>query len=67
MNELQALKNAVESANTIGLSVNEWLTNDKRKTAKRYFLQLGPTSISPVLDYEQMNCFLLGFIKAKNL
>lgn len=67
MSELQALQNAVNFSNTTGLNVHEYATDDKRKTTKRYFLQLGSATISPVLDYEQMNCFLLGFNKCKQL
>ena len=59
--ELQALRNAAE--NIPGMEVHEKPQDDKRKTVGRYFAQLGRTIVSPVLDYENMNYFLLGWIK----
>jgi hypothetical protein len=61
MTELQALNNA---ANDMGLTVYERLTQDKRRTVKQYFAQNGNETISPILDYEQLNCWLLGYRKA---
>ena len=61
ISELEALQNA---ANEIGLTVYEKFTQDKRQTVKRYFAQRGKETVSPVLDYEQLNHFLLGWIKA---
>lgn len=64
--ELQALQNF---ADKFGLTVHENQRQDKRKTVKKYFVTKDKTSISPVLGYEQLNCFLLGWnncIKAKN-
>jgi hypothetical protein len=62
--ELEALQNA---ANRVDLVVHLKQTQDKRKRVNRYFLTKNGTSISPVLDYEHLNCFLLGFIKAKSV
>lgn len=59
MTELQALQNF---ANDLELFVHEKFEQDKRKTTKRYFLTLNGTSVSPVLDYENMNAFLLGWL-----
>jgi len=59
--EIQSLQNA---ANDLELFVHEQYNTDKRKTVKKYFLTKNGTSVSPVLDYEQMNCFLLGWRKA---
>lgn len=64
MTELTALQNA---ADNIGATVHEKYQEDKRKTLKKYFLTTDGTSISPVLDYEQLNCFILGCIKWKEL
>ncbi len=58
--EIQALQNA---ANSVNLIIIEHYTQDKRKTGKKYFAQRGSQTISPVLDYENMNHFLLGWIK----
>ena len=64
---LQALTNAANSTDLPELKVYERYSQDKRKTVAKYFLQLGKNSISPVLDYENMNHFILGFSKAKKL
>lgn len=60
MTEIQALQNAADS---IGLTIHEKATDDKRKTVKHYFAQDESETVSPVLDYDQMNHFLLGWIK----
>lgn len=67
LTELQALQNAVNYADITGLNVHEYLFQDKRKSLKKYFLQIGHETISPVLDYENLNHFLLGLIKGKKL
>jgi hypothetical protein len=61
MTELQALQNA---ANCIGLTIHEKHPEDKRKTVKKYFAQRGIETVSPVLDYENLNHFLFGWIMA---
>lgn len=63
--EIQYLQNA--ASNVPGLIVHEKIFEDKRKTIKHFFLTLNGLSISPALDYEQMNCYLLGFLKCYNL
>jgi hypothetical protein len=64
--ELISLQNAANYFQN--LSVREKFQKDKRKTTKKYFLVLNAdTSISPVLDYEQLNHFILGMIKASKL
>ena len=62
MTEIQALQNV---ANDLELFVHEKFEQDKRKTTKKYFLTLNGTSVSPVLDYENMNAFLMGWLNAK--
>lgn len=62
--ELQSLQNA---ANVVGLTVYEKHQEDKRKTLKKYFANNGNETVSPVLDYEQLNYFLLGWIKCETL
>jgi hypothetical protein len=59
--ELEALQNA---ANLSGLTIHEKPFEDKRKTAKKYFAQRGTNTVSPVLDYENLNHFLLGWNNA---
>lgn len=61
--ELQALQNA---ANKIpGLVVYEFINPDKRVKTKKYYCLLFGTHISPTVDYDRLNHFILGFIKAK--
>jgi len=67
MTEIEALQNAVRYQNTTGLAVLEWFEQDKRKSVKMYYLQLGKETISPKLDYENMNYFLLGMSRGKRL
>lgn len=64
MNELESLQNA---ATNVGLKVHEKLTHDKRRKAKCFYLTLNGSSISPVLDYSNLNHFILGFKKGRNL
>lgn len=62
--ELESLQNF---ADKLGLVVHQFNSVDKRKTKKKYFLVLDGVSISPVLDYTNLNHFMLGFHKAKEL
>jgi hypothetical protein len=59
-NERNALQNF---ATTIGLTIYEKIPEDKRRTVKMYFAQKGAQTISPVLNYDQMNHFLLGWAR----
>jgi len=68
MQEIEALQNAVNSVKLTGLTIHERLTDDKRKTTKKYFLNIvGYGTISPTLDYKNMNHFILGLSKGINL
>ena len=66
MEEIQALQNAADSVQLSGLQVHAKIFEDKRKS-KKYFLQYGSRTLSPVLDYSNMNSFILGIIRAKEL
>lgn len=61
MNHLEALQNA---ANACGLTIHEKISQDKRKTIKRYFANKNSNTVSAVYDYEEMNAFLIGYIEA---
>jgi len=65
--ELEALKNAANSIKLPGLEVYQKYSEDRRKTTGKYFLQLGKCTLSPVLDYEQLNHFIHGFLIAIKL
>lgn len=60
--ELFCLQNAADS---IGLTIHEKFQEDRRKTVKMYFATKNGASVSPVLDYENLNSFLLGWINCK--
>jgi hypothetical protein len=62
MNELESLQNC---ANLIGAKVHLWNESDKRKTCNKYFLQVENETVSPKLDYEQLNHFMLGWIRSE--
>lgn len=59
--EFQSLQNA---ANDLNLIIHEKLQDDKRKKVKMYFAQNGNKTVSPVLDYDNLNHFLLGWRNA---
>jgi len=65
--EIQALQNAVFNTGTAGLEVKQKIIPDKRVKTGAYYLTLNGTCISPVLDYENLNHFILGFSKAKSI
>lgn len=58
--ELQYLQNA---ADDLGLVIYEKIHHDKRRKIGKYFAQKGVETVSPVLDYTQLNNFLLGWRK----
>lgn len=63
LTELQALQNAT---NGLNLTVHVKGFEDKRKSPK-YFAQIGNETVSPCLNYDKMNAFLLGFRRAMEL
>ena len=66
MEEIQALQNAADSVKLPGLQVHAKIFEDKRKS-KKYFLQYGNRTLSPVLDYSNLTHFILGIIRAKEI
>lgn len=60
-NELQSLQNF---ADNFDLKVKLFFQQDKRKKTG-YFLSKNKTCISPVLNYDNMNHFLLGIRNSK--
>lgn len=64
INELEALNNVCNS-NPFDIRVIGYYSEDRRKKDKYICISnLGPV-ISPVLCYNEMNCFILG-LKAAN-
>jgi len=66
-NELESLNNAVVSMNLEGLEVLQYIQHDNRKKVGKFYLRLNGTYISPTLNYNNMNHFLLGMTKMKKI
>ena len=61
MNEIEALQ---IFATKLGMTVHEKQKEDNRIKAKKYFLvHTDGLCVSPVLDYENLNHFMLGWSK----
>ncbi len=60
--ELEALQNF---ADKLGLKVHINHVQDKRKTIMKYFLADGTLSVSPVFNYNELNCFMIGWLNSK--
>ena len=67
MTKLEALKNIAQSTGIKDVSVFEWSPTDKRKTVKTYIFSIPQVYTSPMLDYDNMNHFILGFTQAQRL
>ena len=65
--QLEALNNAVVSMNLEGLEVRQYIQHDNRKKIGKFFLRLNGNSISPILNYDNMNHFILGMMKMQKL
>ena len=63
--EQEALQNAANCLN-LSATVRQKYFDDKRKKTAKYYLQIGKETVSPALDYEQLNYFILGMIKCKD-
>lgn len=65
--ELTALQNMAD-ASELSIVIHEKISNDKRVKVKKYFAHIeGKGTISPVLDYTNLNYFLLGMYNAKKI
>ena len=61
--ELEALQNIAKECK---LYVAEFYQQDKRIKTKKYFAYGDNGSVSPKLAYNELNHFLLGWLKAKS-
>jgi hypothetical protein len=64
--QLEALNNALNYFGFKNINLHEKQYSDKRKKVRKFFLQQGEKRISPVLTYNEMNCFILGMSHFKN-
>mgnify|MGYP000231557658 CR=1 FL=1 len=58
--KIEALNNAVSYFGLKNVILHKKQYIDKRKKVSKFFLQYGAETISPVLDYNEMNHFILG-------
>ena len=65
--QLEALNNSLSHFGLKNINLHEKQYSDKRKKVSKFFLQQGAKTISPVLTYNEMNCFILGMGAVKEL
>ena len=65
--QLEALNNALNYFGFKNINLHEKQYSDKRKKVSKFFLQQGAKTISPVLNYNEMNNFILGMSTMQNL
>lgn len=65
--QMEALNNALNSFGLTNLTLYPKISEDKRNKVSKFFLQQGVKTISPVLNYNEMNCFILGMGAVKEL
>ena len=53
--QMEALQNALNSFGLTNLTLYHKISEDKRLKTPKFFLNFGFQTISPVLDYENMN------------
>ena len=65
--QLEALNNSLSYFGFKNINLYEKQYSDKRKKVSKFFLQQGAKTISPVLDYNEMNYFILGMATMQKL
>ena len=65
--QLDALNNSLSYFGFKNINLYEKQYSDKRKKVSKFFLQQGSKTISPVLNYNEMNNFILGMEAMQNL
>ena len=58
--QLDALNNSLSYFGLKNVILHEKQYSDKRNKVSKFFLQQGAKAISPVLNYNEMNHFILG-------
>ena len=58
--KIEALNNGISYFGLKNVILHKKQYSDKRKKVSKFFLQQGAETISPVLDYNEMNHFILG-------
>lgn len=62
----EALQNAI-NYNNFNVQLKQWIFNDRRKQNKFYLTDDKGNILSPNLDYDNMNHFILGMALSKKL
>ena len=65
--QLDALNNSLSYFGFKNINLYEKQYSDKRKKVSKFFLQDGAKIISPVLEYNEMNYFILGMATMQKL
>ena len=65
--QLEALNNSLSYFGLKNVILHEKKYIDKRKKVSKFFLQYGAKIISPVLEYNEMNHFILGMATMQKL
>ena len=63
----EALQNALNSFGLTNLTLYPKISVDKREKTPKFFLNHGFKTISPVLAFEKMNCFIMGIGASKRI
>ena len=58
--KIEALNNGISYFGLKNVILHEKQYSDKRRKVSKFFLQQGAETISPILDYNEMNHFILG-------
>ena len=65
--QLEALNNSLSYFGLKKINLYEKQYSDKRKKVSKFFLQDGSKTISPALNYNEMNNFILGMATMQKL
>ena len=63
----EALENMLNSFGLTNLTLYLKISEDKRLKTPKFFLNNGFQTISPVLTYQEMNCFIMGMAAHKRI
>ena len=63
----EALENALNSFGLNNLTIHPKISVDKREKKPKFYLNFGFKTISPILSYENMNCFIMGIAANKRI
>ena len=63
----EALENALNSFGLNNLTIHPKISVDKREKKPKFYLNFGFKTISPVLSYKEMNCFIMGIAANKRI